>query len=205
MSATLPATAIIAVRLHATDRDRVQMHFLQLSADDRRLRFGATLSDESVIDYVQRIDFESDGIFAVGDDDLRLIGVLHIAHVMHVDSGAELGLSVLDGARGMGIGNALFARATMYLRNRAVREVIIHCLSENEAMMHLAHKHGMQLSRNGADSEARLTLPLATSETIMLEWLQDQQASYVGTLRENTKHARSVLSMLQAHTIPARP
>ena len=200
MSATLPATAIIAVRLHDIDRDRIQGHFLQLSADDRRLRFGATLSDESVIDYIQRIDFESDGIFAVSDDDLRLIGVVHIAHVTHVDSGAELGLSVLDGARGMGIGNALFARATMYLRNRAVREVIIHCLNENAAMMHLAHKHGMHLSRDGTDSEARLTLPLATSETIMLEWLQDQQASYVDTLRENTRLARSMLSILQANT-----
>lgn len=191
MSATLPA---IAIRLHANDRDRLQVHFLQLSPDDRRLRFGATLSNQSLIDYVQRIDFDSDGIFAVTDDDLRLIGVVHIAQV---DSGAELGLSVLNGVRGMGIGNALFARATMHLRNRAVREVIIHCLSENAAMMHLAHKHGMQLFRDGSDSEARLILPLATSETIMLEWLQDQQARYVGTLRENTRLAGAIMAIVQ--------
>jgi RimJ/RimL family protein N-acetyltransferase len=125
--------------------------------------------------------------------------VVHIAHGDHAGSAAELGLSVLDTARGMGIGNALFARATMHLRNRAVREVIIHCLSENAAMLHLAHKHGMQLLRDGIDSEARLTLPLATSETIMLEWLQDQQASYIGTVRENAKLARSMLSIFQAH------
>src|SRR5258708_22049962 len=115
--------------------------------------------------------------------------LVHIAHGDHAGSAAELGLSVLDSARGMGIGNALFARATMHLRNRAVREVIIHCLSENAAMLHLAHKHGMQLLRDGTDSEARLTLPPATSETIMLEWLQDQQASYIGTVRENAKLA----------------
>ena len=203
MSATLSAIATIAVRLHASNRDRVQQHFLQLSSEDRRLRFGATLSDESVIDYVQRIDFKDDGIFAVTDDELRPIGVVHIAYG---DNGAELGLSVLDGARGMGIGNALFARAAMHLRNRAVREVIIHCLSENAAMMHLAQKNGMQLSRDGADSEARLVLPLATSETIMLEWLQDQQARYVGTLRENTRFAHSILSMFQApRANPVRP
>ena len=191
MNAILPA---IAVRLNATDRERIQAHFLKLNPNDRRLRFGATLSDEALIDYVQRIDFESDGIFAVSDNDLRLIGVVHIAQT---DSGAELGLSVLHGVRGMGIGAALFTRATMHLRNRSVRQVTIHCLSENAAMMHLAQKHGMQLSRDGCDREARLLLPVATSETVMLEWLQDQQARYVGNLRESTRLAGAMLAIVQ--------
>jgi RimJ/RimL family protein N-acetyltransferase len=199
MSANLAA---IATRLHAADRDIVQRHFLQLSADDRRLRFGATLSDDAVIHYVQRIDFVDDGIYAVSDDDLRLIGVVHIAFGAQSGQAAELGLSVLEGVRGLGIGNALFARATMHLRNRAVGEVIIHCLSENAAMMHLARKHGMQLLRDGADSEARLALPVATGETIMLEWLQDQQARYVGTVRENSKLARAMFTIFQAKAKP---
>ncbi len=199
MSATLPA---IAERLRSSDRERIQNHFLQLNADDRRLRFGGARADESIIDYVQSIDFGRDGVFAVSDDELRLIGVVHIAHGPQADSPAELGLSVLESARGLGIGNALFARATMHLRNRAVREVIIHCLSENAAMLHLAQKHGMELLRDGADSEARLRLPLATTETIMLEWLQDQQAGYVDILRENNRLARSILDRLQLRSRP---
>ena len=171
-----------ATRLGNNHRERLRTHFLQLDGADRHLRFGFSLNDSAAIRYVDGIDFERDEIYAVADDMQRILGVVHIAVL---PKEAELGLSVIAAARGQGIGNALFERAVMHLRNRCVRVVLVRCLNQNAAMMHLAHKYGMKIQQDGSDREARLELPVATSGTYMLEWLQDQQANYVGTIRNS--------------------
>ena len=183
--------AVFAAQLDDIDRSRLREHFLQLDPTDRHLRFGASLNDDAVIHYVDTIDFERDEIYAIADDAQIVLGAVHIAIA---GQEAELGLSVLASIRGGGIGNALFERAVMRLRNRGVREVLVRCLSENAAIMHLARKHGMNIQFDGSDREARLELPPATSGTYMLEWLQDRQATYVGNLRERSRLGQSVLA-----------
>jgi hypothetical protein len=54
-------------------------HFTSLDSEDRRLRFGAPLRDEAIANYVERIDFVRDGVFAVHDGTLRLLAVVHVA------------------------------------------------------------------------------------------------------------------------------
>ena len=183
--------AFFAAQLNDIDRSRLREHFVQLDATDRHLRFGATLNDDAVIRYVDSIDFERDEIYAIADDAQTILGAVHIAIA---EQEAELGLSVLASVRGEGVGNALFERAVMRLRNRCVREVLVRCLSQNAAMMHLARKHGMNIQQEGPDREARLELPPATSGTYMLEWLQDRQATYIGNLRDRTRLGHSVLA-----------
>ena len=100
------------VRLREASRASLVMHFLALGREDRRLRFGSSLADEVVCDYVARIDFAGDGVFAVHDDALRVVAVVHVAMT---GSTAELGLSVLPGWRGRGIGDALLQRAVTWL------------------------------------------------------------------------------------------
>lgn len=180
-----------AAQLGDNDRSRLHRHFLQLDVTDRQLRFGVSLNDDAVISYVDNIDFERDEVYAIADDTQIILGAVHIAMA---GPEAELGLSVGASARGVGIGNALFERAVMRLRNRCVREVLVRCLSQNAAMMHLARKHGMSIQFDGPDREARLELPPATSGTYMLEWLQDRQATYVGNLRERTRLGQSILA-----------
>ena len=166
-------------------------HFLQLDVQDRHLRFGSSLNDSAVIAYVDGIDFERDEVYAVTDEAQAILGAVPIAGI---GEDAELGLSVLAGARGQGVGNALFERAMMHLRNRCVREVLVRCLYQNAAMMHLARKYGTQIRQEGPDREARLVLPAATSGTYMLEWLQDQQATYVGNVRARTRFGKLMLA-----------
>jgi ribosomal protein S18 acetylase RimI-like enzyme len=86
-----------------------------------------------------------------------------------------MGLSVLPGCRGKGYGDALLRRAVTYLRNRGVREVFVHCLTENSAMMHLARKNGMRIIYSGGESDARLELDAATADSFVAEWLDDQR------------------------------
>ena len=182
-----------ATRLSDINREHLRAHFLQLNTEDRHLRFGSSLNDSAIIHYVDGIDFERDEVYAVADDAQTILGVVHIAVLPQE---AELGLSVLAVARGQGIGNALFERAVMHLRNRCVREVLVRCLHQNAAMMHLAHKHGMKIQQDGSDREARLELPAATSGTYMLEWLHDRQARYIGNVRDTARIGQSMLKVM---------
>ena len=181
------------VRLRTTDRQALVAHFLALGPEDRRLRFGAPLPDDSLSQMVEAISFERDELFAVADNDMRLLGVVHVA----IGSGpAELGLSVLPEARGHGMGNALFTRAVMHLRNRGAKEVFVHCLSENTTMMHLAHKHGMRIEYAGSESDAFLRLPEASTESMLTEWLHDKQADTMHAWKRNSLFTRSLWSIL---------
>ena len=182
MSRSLPT-----VRLHPADRRALAAHFLALDREDRRLRFGSPIADEGLEAYVERIDFARDGLFAVHDDNLEMVAVVHVA----VTGGAaELGLSVLPGWRDRGCGNVLLRRAVTYLRNRGVAEVFVHCLSENGAMMHLARKNGMRIVYSGGESDARLALDAATADSFVAEWLEDQRGVAIRTLRQNARNAR---------------
>ena len=142
------------VHLEEADRPALQAHLLALGREDRRLRFGAAIGDAGLRAYAARIDFEEDGLFAVRADDLPIA----LVHVAFTDTKAELGLSVLLGWRGRGLGNRLFERAVAFLHERGATEVVVHCRSENGAMMHLARKHGMRIVDFGQDSDGRLGL-----------------------------------------------
>src|SRR4029079_14876358 len=111
-------STIAVQRLHEHARNELLVHFLALSSEDRRLRFGSSTSSEGIEAYVRRIDFDRDAAFGVHDDSLRLVGV---AHLGLLDDHAELGLSVLPGHRGIGLGSALFERGAAHARNRFVR------------------------------------------------------------------------------------
>ncbi len=182
------------VRLHSADRPTLQRHFTSLGDNDRRLRFGARLSDEGIESYVARLDFERDGLFAVQDEALELLAVVHVAVT---GESAELGLSVVERARGKGLGTVLFRRAVTFLRNRGTPEVFVHCLSENGAMMHLARKSGMRIVYSGGESDGRLAIEPATADSFINEWLDDQKGRTVQALRKNAQAAQSFFSMLE--------
>jgi GNAT superfamily N-acetyltransferase len=187
----------LPIRLGNADRGALTDHFLALDADDRRLRFGASLGDDAIRALDERIDFVRDEIFGIAGDDLRLLAVVHVAFYPRK---AELGLSVLPSARGLGLGNALFSRAVMHLTNRGVREVFVHCLSQNGAMMHLARKNGMRVVYDGPETDAYLTLPLPTTGSIFAEWAWDQNARYVHEIRRNTRIALDIFKAMQPRT-----
>jgi GNAT superfamily N-acetyltransferase len=177
----------LTLRLNSEDRRELLSHFLSLDAEDRRLRFGASIADIVVREYVARLQFGRDGLFAVRDAHGRVIAAVHVAIT---EGSAELGLSVNPEHRSRGNGGALFARAVDFLRNRGIREVFVHCLAENAAMRHLAVRHGMRLSSQGSESEGRMTLLPATPESHFREWLHDQQAAALMILRRNGQLAR---------------
>lgn len=184
--------APIVARLRNSERESLATHFIALDGEDRRLRFGTSIADEALRAYTDRIDFDADGVFAVHDDDLRLLAVVHVAVT---GTSAEFGLSVLPGFRDEGLGSELFARAVMHLRNRGVREVFVHCITENAAMMHLARKHGMRVVPAGAETDAYLELAPSTPHSIVTEWMRDQQAQAIQNLRRSNIFGRALMGI----------
>jgi GNAT superfamily N-acetyltransferase len=183
---------LLPVRLHEGDRAALADHFVALGSEDRRLRFGSPLGDEGVRAYVQRIDFTDDGVFAIQDEGLRVVAAIHVART---GEAAELGLSVLPGHRGAHLGNALFARAVMHLRNRGITTVCVHCLAENATMTHIARKNGMRLSSEGSESDGRLEIEPGTPHTHFLEWAHDQRAQVIQAVRMQARLSRALLGL----------
>lgn len=143
--------------LHAEERGLLLDHTLALSAEDRRLRFEHPLSDDAVRRYIEAIDLTRDVVFVATSRKLAVVGAAHLART-GADQ-AELGISVLERARGKGIGDALMERCITRARVWGVRVMFMHCLLENGPMMHLARKKGLTIASSGAEAEAFVRLP----------------------------------------------
>lgn len=151
-------------------RHVIEAHLLQLSAEDRYLRFGVTTSDAQIQRYVQSLDFENDELFGIFNRRLKLIAMAHVAYARPGEQNArpslaEFGVSVLTEARGKGFGDRLFQHAILHARNRGVETLLIHALTENAAMLKIAMRAGATLEYEGPDAEARLKLPADTVTT----------------------------------------
>ena len=187
-------------RLNERARAGLAEHFLNLLTEDRRLRFGSSLSSDGIVQYVDRIDFDRDTVFGVHDLSLVLVGV---AHLGFQDDHAELGLSVLDGHRGLGVGSTLFERAAAHARNRSVPRLYMHCLRENAAVVHIARKFGMQIVAEAGEADAHLELPPASAGSIAGEFVTDRLALYDYALKSQVATWKGVNTALSGSR-PAR-
>jgi RimJ/RimL family protein N-acetyltransferase len=190
--------------LSERDRRRLLMHFLSLDNDDRLLRFGSQLPDELITRYVQKLDFNRDVLFGVHDDLFKLVGVGHLgfspreevpalAHVTTKERIAELGVSVLPSARGMGVGTRLFERAAIHCRNADVDTLMMHCLGSNQAMIHIAKKAGMEIHRAYGEADAYLRLTPASPGSMLREAVQEQVATLDYAYKANNRAATKFL------------
>ena len=190
---------ILVRELTSKDRPRLLAHFLALGEDDRLLRFGQITPDHVIENYVRTIDFSRDTVFGVFDRELKLIGVSHLAYLpVEADNKrtAEFGVSVLESARGEGIGTKLFERAAIRSRNTHVTMLYMHCLSRNTTMMHIAKKAGMKIEYAYGEADAYLTLPPADQTSILAEMLQEQAAVFDYALKRQARNAKKIFESL---------
>jgi RimJ/RimL family protein N-acetyltransferase len=205
-SARHPATPaassslIVPIRsLGPSHAGRIAAHLLALEPQDRYLRFGYLANDEQVRRYVDGLDFERDEIFGIYSRKLELIAVAHLAFSAdpQLNSCAEFGVSVLAHARGRGYGARLFDRAVMHARNEGVEMMFIHALSENTAMLAIAHRAGATLERDGVETEAYLKLRPADLDSRFTELLEEQIAQTDYRLKVQARQFRDFLAVLQ--------
>lgn len=186
-------SGIVVQRLTESARPKLVDHFLKLGPDDVRLRFGSPISEGAIASYVEGIDFASDAVVGVYDEELELSGVAHIALGAEA---AELGVSVRPGHRGQGIGSALFARAVEHARNRFVTRIYMHCLAENAAMMHIARKAGMTICVDQGEADAFVDVPKADALSLAGEFVEQRLALFDYALKAQTATLKHITTAL---------
>lgn len=169
------APGVAVQRLNARHRDDITRHLLQLPGEDRRLRFGQSIRDEAVRQYVAGIDFDRDRVFGIHGSDVELIGAAHLALDAEAQA-AELGLSVDPASRGKGYGYALLQRSLLHAANIGFRVLFMHCLAENGIMMHLARKSGLRIVVRAGEADAQLLLDRDAHGGVLKEAMADQFA-----------------------------
>ncbi len=182
--------AIPVRELHAGHKDEILNHLLQLNDEDRRLRFGTQTPDEVIAHYVEHLDFNKDTVFGIFNDDLKLIGMAHLAYLPESKNqarAAEFGVSVLPEGRAQGLGTALLQRSAVHSRNTRIETLYVHCLASNKAMMHLAQKAGMRVEYAYGDADAYLKLSPASPATIVEEAANEQWADMDYAMKSNLK------------------
>jgi RimJ/RimL family protein N-acetyltransferase len=189
-----PAPTWVPIRpLAARHRDRILAHLLALPERDRYLRFGYLASDAQIARYVEHLDFERDEVLGIFNRRLRLLAMAHLAYLppesTPSEARAEFGVSVAANARGRGYGSRLFDLAVLHARNRGVRALVIHALSENTPMLKIAHHAGAQVVRDGGEAQALLRLPA------------DSMASHVEQLMETSAAEWDYRFKLQARRV----
>lgn len=182
-------------RLSRRHGPAIAQHLLQLSQEDRYLRFGHPASDEQISRYVKNLDLEHDDVFGVFNRRLALVALVHLAGPAAETSGdeAELGISVRAQLRGTGLGKRLFEHAMLLARNRRISVLRIHALAENKVMLHIARAAGAHVERSGFEAEAVLRLPPGDLVTRCEAWMEHQAAGLDYTVKQltHTRVARS--------------
>ena len=150
-------------------------HLVSLQGEDRRLRFGGTVSDDYIASYAKNslIDSENNQWFVCGEND-----IVAACHIALDKEEAELGCSVDKEFRGLGLAQLMFDRAVLWMRTKGIREVFMHCLTENQIMKHIARKNDMTIVSSSGESDANVEIEPATPITVFEDAYMDRMAIY---------------------------
>lgn len=169
-------------KLNLNDKELLILHLRNLQGEDRRLRFGATVTDPFIDAYVAQSFVnvrpekatEKSQWLGVDGPDGQLIAACHVA--IHAGE-AELGCSVAPEHRGKKLAQAMFDRAVTYLRTKGIREVFMNCLTENQVMKHIAKKNQMTVVSCCGDTDARVSIESPTAVTPLRDAYLDRMAA----------------------------
>lgn len=160
----------LVAQLGAHHRRRVLKHLRELPENDRWLRFGYVIGDDSLRSYVGSLHFSRDAVFGAFDESAGLLALGHLAFERAGTSSlAEFGISVVPRARRRGLGLALLRRAAKHASNRGATQLVMTYLPGNTALAELAARADMDFIQDQVEPRAYLTLPAPSAATLMEE------------------------------------
>jgi GNAT superfamily N-acetyltransferase len=184
---------MIPVKLYSSrDKAKILDHLLVLGDEDRRLRFGLIATNLYIEKYVDSSWSGNSVWFAIwsGKD------IVAACHVVIDKDVAELGFSVIADHRNRGLAQSLFNRAIHHIRSHNITNVYMHCLTENQAMRHIAKKNDMTIVSYYGDSDARIEVEPPTAFTVLNDNYLDRIAMYDMMIRSQADVYQSVLENL---------
>ena len=180
-------------------RPKIVAHLKSLGDQDRYLRFGYPATNEQIDAYVENLDFVRDDIYGVFNRRLDILAMSHLAFSVDPQwaTCAEFGVSVDLKMRGRGLGARLFERAVIHARNQGVSLMFIHALSENTPMLKIARKAGSRVQRDGSESDAYLSLPVADLDSQVHEMIEEGMADLDFQIKARAKQFLQLLTTMQ--------
>lgn len=181
---------MIPLKLNKTHIKLVAKHLCELKDEDRRLRFGGVLNNEMIKSYVEKSFKDKDSQWFGCLSHNKIISACHAAIY---NGEGELGCSVSIGHRGKGLAQKMFDRAVTYLRSNGITNVYMHCLTENQAMRHIAKKNDMTIISCYGETDARVEVIPGDSMSAIKDAYLDRMAIYDMMFRTNTEMYESFL------------
>lgn len=165
------------------------------SSESLNLYFGYAVSDYVIdtllVNVVRSPHLHS--IIVAENANNDIVGLVHIAHMR--DDAVEFGVMVTEEYRGKGIASGMMDYAMTWSRNRGFRDLYMHCLSHNAPIKHLVQKHGLAISRDGTESDARVTLPLTDIFSVSHEIILRQQNAVNKSVNSTIQSFRRALAL----------
>jgi RimJ/RimL family protein N-acetyltransferase len=153
------------VRLFDDSAMQIVQHITELNASDLYLRFGYSITPDRVEKYVKK-SFETvntrqraDFWFGIRQDN-ELIATLHVAIV---DDTAEFAFTTAEQYRGRKLGQLLFARGYQLVTEYSITRIYMVCLTQNNAMRHIAKKFGLAVMTQGSECEGSVNIQYPVS------------------------------------------
>lgn len=135
------------------------MFMKQRNSDSLNLYFGTVFTDNMIDGLVDGMISNPTlhHIVVAEDIDQEIVGTVHIA--MMDAHAVEFGVMVAEAYRKMKVASGMMDYAMTWAQNRGFRDLFMHCLSYNAPIKHLVKKHGLTISTEGTESDARVTMP----------------------------------------------
>lgn len=142
-------------------------HLLSLDANSRYRRFAGAVSDQSIVETVDRMknSFSDYKIFVIEDDSFKIIA----AAQLYTNDPVELSVSVLENHQKLGCGNELMKYVIRWCRNRNIGPINMVCLRSNGPIKKLAERHAAIITAESSDAEAVIEVGPPTVETVIAE------------------------------------
>jgi GNAT superfamily N-acetyltransferase len=153
------------------------------------LYFGIPMNHSGIDQLIERINKDpSHHEFLIAEQAGKRVGVVHIA----ICKGeVEFGIIVDKKLRGQKVGSKLLSEAILWARNRRFHNLYMHCLSWNQPIKHLCHKHGLNTTSMYGESEVRVELPPPTFGSLVKEATTKQTQIWYMMLENMTPLAHS--------------
>jgi GNAT superfamily N-acetyltransferase len=160
-------------KLWIGEADRYRDHLLRLDLASRHSRFGGTVADAFIGDYVDRtftLNAVMHGFFVEGvlrgAAELRPLGPAFSRE-------AEAAFSIETPWQSHGVGSALLDRTLLAARNRGIKTLHMACLADNRRMQDLARKFSAELSFDFGSVVGEVAAPRLTPLSVMREMVAD--------------------------------
>ena len=152
--------------LDSAEIRRYEFFLKERNMSSRSMYFGYAITDEAVEQLVQHMtdNIDKHRVVVAEDENMDIVGTVHIANMSATE--VEFGVMVAEAYRKQGVSSLLMDYAITWCQNRGLSNIYMHCLSFNQPILHLVKKHGLGVSNEYGDSDARVVLPPTNAFTI---------------------------------------